>query len=108
MSELVPASVVVEGSENTLVVPRIKPARETPAVIHLLNRRYDGERDEMIPQEGLSVRLRRDLYDGRRFRKATMFAPQVGPRKLEFDLDDTYASIQIPQLDLWGIIELDD
>ena len=60
LSELVPAPVVVEGSKETMVVPRIKPEGDAPAVVHLLNRCYDSERDEMVPQRDVTVRLRRD------------------------------------------------
>jgi hypothetical protein len=108
LNQLVPRSVIVDGSEDTMVVPRIKPIEDAPAVVHLLNRRYDGKRDEMIPQEGLSVRLRRDLFAGRRLSKATMVAPQVGPVELDAEIDDTYVTIRVPHLDMWAIVELDD
>jgi hypothetical protein len=112
LDELVPAAVVVEGSKDTMVVPRAKPEAGASVVVHLLNRRYDGKRDEMVPQQGLTIRLRRDLFgatppSGRRFARATMFAPQAEPVELRVDLDDTFITIRVPRLDLWAMIELD-
>jgi len=108
LARLVPPPVVVEGSGDVMVVPRAIPGDEqAPAVVHLLNRRYDGEKDAMVPQKEIKVRLRRDLFAGREFTKATLHAPRAEPVVLEVTSDGDYTTVKVPELGLWGIVELE-
>jgi len=108
LARLVPSPVVVEGSGDVGVVPRVIPGdQQAPAVVHLLNRRYDGEKDAMVPQKEIKVRLRRDLFAGRDFTKATLHAPRAEPVVLEVTSDAEYTTVKVPELSLWGIVELD-
>ena len=109
LARLVPAPVVVEGSGDVGVVPRAIPGEDHSAVaVHLLNRRYDGEKDAMVPQNEIKVRLRRDLFAGREFTKATLHAPRAEPVVLEVTSDGDYTTVKVPELRLWGIVELDE
>jgi hypothetical protein len=108
LDRLVPAPVLVEGSKDVMVVPRAIPGDEdSPVVIHLLNRQYDGEKDAMLPQKQIKLRLRPCLLAGRKFTKATLHAPRAEPVALEVTSDEQHTTVKIPELELWGIVELD-
>jgi len=108
LEKLVPAPVVVEGSQHVGVVVRAIPGQaDSPVVVHLLNRLYDGEKDAMVPQQNVTLRLRRDLLDGHQFTRATMYVPKGEPVALKVTSDDQYTTVRIPELDLWGIVELE-
>jgi hypothetical protein len=107
LEELVPSPVVVEGSSDVLVVPRaILGDAAAPAVVHLVSRSYDEKTDATIPRENLTVRLRNDLFAGRKCTKAVLHAPKAQPQTLEVRTDKEHTSVRIPRLDVWGIIEL--
>jgi hypothetical protein len=107
LGRLVPAPLVVEGSEHVMVVPRAIPSDEqAPVAVHLLNLRYDGQQDAMVPQTDVRLRLRRSLFAGREFTKATWHAPRAEPVVLEVTSDDEYITVAMPELRLWGIVEL--
>jgi len=107
LEKLVPAPVVIEGSGHVTAVVRAIPADENaPAVVHLLNRRYDAANDAMTPQQEITLRLRRDLLGGRKFTKATFHAPRAEPVALKVISHDEHTTIEVPKLKLWGIVEL--
>ncbi len=103
----VPSPVVIEGSSHVMAVPRAVPGdAKAPAVVHLLNRRYDGQQDAMIVQRDVVLRLNSDLFAGREFAKATLHAPRKEPQSLALRTDGEYTRIEVPELELWGIVEL--
>lgn len=107
LEKLVPAPVLIEGSEHVTAVVRAIPGdQNAPVVVHLLSRRYDGEKDAMVPQKEITLRLRRDLFAGRKFTEATLHAPKAKPLSLEVASDDQYTTVKVPTLELWGIVEL--
>ena len=107
LEELVPAPVAVEGSDQVWAVPRAIPGdRDAPVVVHLLNRQYDAEKDTMVPQKRLTLRLRRDLFRGRKLAKATLHAPRTEPVVLDTSAGDESTTVKIPELGLWGIVDL--
>jgi hypothetical protein len=107
LEELVPPPIIVEGSSDVLAVPRAIPGdAAVPVVVHLLNRRYDGPKDVMIPQENFTLRLRNDLFAGRKCTKAVLHAPKAQPQTLEVRTDKEHTSVRIPRLDVWGVVEL--
>ena len=107
LGKLVPAPVVVEGSDQVWAVPRAIPGDDAaPVVVHLLGRQYDAEKDAVVPQKGLTLRLRRDLFAGRPLSKATLHAPQVDPVTLDVTAGDEYTTVKVPEIGLWGILEL--
>ena len=104
-----PAPVTIDGSEDVMAVVRSIPGDTgAAAVVHLLNRRYDGERDAMVPQQRFTVRLRADLFGEREFAKATLHVPKTEPLPLEMNADGDYYTLKIPELMFWGIVELAD
>lgn len=108
LERLVPPPVVVEGSEHVGVVPRTIPGDQgSPAVVHLLNRRYDAQEETMVPQRQFTLRLREDLFAGRKFTKATLHVPRTEPLVLEVTSDGEQTTVKVPELGLWGIVELD-
>ncbi len=107
LQKLVPAPVVVEGSEHVGVVPRAIPGDEAaPVVLHLVNRQYDGQKDAMVPQKDFTVRLRHELVGSRTFANATLHAPKGAPRTLKTASDAEFTTLTVPELDLWAILEL--
>jgi hypothetical protein len=107
LEKLVPAPVLVQGSEHIGIVPRARPGDDAaPLAVHLLNRNYDGQNDRMIPQAKLSLRLRRDLLRDRQFTKATLHRPKHEPQRLRVASTREHTLIEIPQVTLWGIVEL--
>lgn len=107
LAKLLPAPVVVEGSDQIAVVPRTNPKETSaPAVVHLLNRRYDGQKDAMVPQENLVLRIRRDLFPGRSFSLAVLHCPKEAMQTLDISGDKEHFTIKIPKLSYWGILEL--
>jgi hypothetical protein len=109
LTRLVPPAVLVEGATDVMAVPRAS-AHDLPgpAVVHLLNRRYDGQKDAIVPAEDFSLRLRRDLFRGRNFTKAVLHAPKSGPTSLTLATAGESVTVRVPRLDLWGIVELSD
>jgi hypothetical protein len=109
LEKLVPAPVVVEGSDQIGAVARAIPGDDAaPVVLHLLNRRYDGENDAMVRQEGFMLRLRNDLLGGRKFTKATLQTPKEDPIELPVSTDQQHTVVTVPRLDLWAILALDN
>ena len=109
LDELAPSPITIEGSSDVLVVPRAVPGdAAAPVVVHLLNRRYDGQKDTMIPQENFTVRLRHDLLAGRKFTKAVLHAPKTQARTLDITGDGQYTIVKVPRLGLWAMVELGD
>ena len=107
LDKLVPAPVTVEGSPHVGVVVRAIPDDDkAPIVVHLLNRRYDGEQDAIVPQKNITVRLTRDVIGDRRLVGAVLHTPTAEPQSLTVTVDDAGISISVPELSLWGILEL--
>ncbi len=107
LAKLLSGPVVVEGSGQVGVVPRAIPGDATaPVVVHLLNRQYDAEKDAMIPQKGFTLRLRRDLLGGRKPTKAVLHAPNDEPVALTLTSNDQHVAVTVPELKLWGVLEL--
>ncbi len=100
-------AVAIEGADDVLAVLREKPADPSaPLVLHLVNRRYDGERDAMVPQEDFTVRIPAAFLGERQVGTATAHAPREAPIALETGRRDDSLVISIPHLDLWTMVEL--
>jgi hypothetical protein len=106
---LAPARILVEGAKDIMAVPRANlKVPSAPAIIHLLNRRYDAANDAVIPADDFTLRLRGDLFAGRKLTKAVMHAPNSQPIPLAIAADKKTAAIRVPRLELWGVVELSD
>jgi len=108
LSKLIGAPVAVEGAQDVWAVPRAVLGEATrPAVVHLLNRNYNPDKDAMIARKTITLRLRRDLFGNRKFTTATAHAPRARPVKLPVASDAKHTTVTIADLDLWTIVELD-
>lgn len=107
LAKLVGQPIAIEGAGRVWAVPRAIPGdRRASVTVHLLNRNYDGKADRVVPQEELTLRLRRDLFRNREFTEATLHAPRAEPVSLDVHSDGDHTTVTIPELGLWGIVEL--
>jgi len=109
LARLVPPALIVEGAKEIMAVPRTNAKDPlAPVVVHLLNRRYDGQKDAMVPAEDFTLRLRRDLFPGHKSSKGVMYSPESEPIRLDIAADGEIVTVRVPRLDLWGVVELAD
>ena len=109
LARLVPPPVVVEGGAEVLAVLRANAKdRAAPAVLHLLNRRCDKQKDAVVAAENLTLRMRGDLFAGRKFTKAVLHSPKSEPAALALRASGETVAITVPRLDLWAILELSE
>ncbi len=109
LEKLLPQPVQVQGSDQVLVVPRIRPDEpKAPVVLHLVSRAYRMPEDRMEPQKGCTVRLRLDILGQRRPKKAVLHAPKAEPQNLTVSIDNDWISVPVPQLDFWALVELSE
>jgi hypothetical protein len=107
LEKLVPSPVAVDGGKDVLAAVRARPGDSAaPVAVHLLNRRYDADTDATVVQQDLTVRLRRDLLGNRVFSRAVLHVPRAAPRELAVTADAEHVTVNVPALDLWGIVEL--
>lgn len=99
--------LTIEGAEGIVAVPRYRPhGPGAPAVIHLLNTRYDAVGDAYHLQCDFTLGIRHSLY-GRGFGSARLHAPGHAPQTLTCVSDDDGTRLRIPQLDTWALLELE-
>ncbi len=103
LEDLVGRPVQVEGAEQVWVVPRARRDDSAPPVIHLLNRAYDAETDQMLPQSEFILRLDPALFVSTPTR-AVLHAPQAEPLELEVRTNGGHLELTVPSLDLWAIL----
>jgi hypothetical protein len=109
LTKLIPAPILVEGAKDIMAVPRTNPKSPgAPAVVHLLNRRYDAANDVLVPAENFMLRVRGDFLGGRKLTKAVMHAPKSQPVPLAIATDGKTTALRVPRLELWGVVELCD
>ena len=107
LAQLVPPPITVVGSDKIMTLPRFKPDDpQAPCVLHLLNRDYDGATDTLRPQQGLTVRIRRDLLPERAWSSAKLHVPGAPTRELTMRSSGDQVELDIPDLSFWGIVEL--
>ena len=93
------AAVRVEPGVKVRVFPRVKPGA---AAIHLVNWGYDAASDKVQPLSQLRLQVDLQKLGVAQAREATLVAPGAAPVKLP--VKD--GAVEVPRLDLWGIIEL--
>lgn len=93
--------------EHCMAVVRENPARaKSPFVVHLLNRNYNAETDEVAPRENITLRLRHDVLGGFRPTRATHHTPGETSLSQKVEIGETHTAVHAPVLKLWGLIEL--
>ncbi len=109
LEKLLPRPIQVQGTDQVVVVPRIRPDDpKAPVVLHLVNRDYRMAEDRMEAQKGFTVRLRQDILAGRKIRKAVLHAPKADSQNLTVSADGAWLVVQVPQLDFWALVELSE
>jgi hypothetical protein len=89
----------LDAAAPVRILPRVKASK---AAIHLVNWDYDAARDAVRPQANLRVRLDLPALGVAGARTAVWRQPGVEPRELP--ITDSVAAV--PELGLWGILEL--
>lgn len=92
-------AVRIEGDVPVRALPRVKPGEA--AVIHLLNRDYDPDADDVRPLRNVTVIFgpaAGGLADGDR---CTLFAP--GSEPVELPVSDH--RVTVPELGLWAVLQ---
>lgn len=106
------------SADNLIGVARAIPENPaTPAIVHLLNRNYDEPTDSTATVKNVKVTLHKDLFGGRAFAKATLFAPPSSldrenpgasePLPLRVEPTENGITVTIPELNYWGILKLE-
>ncbi|TWT78761.1 Alpha-agarase precursor [Planctomycetes bacterium CA13] len=107
LAKLIGKPIEITGDKQVMAVARTKVGDDqSPAVLHLLNRQYDGKSDAMVPQLDFAVRLSDSLFAGRTFRKAMMHSPKAEPIELSLTRKGNTTELHVDRIDLWGIVEL--
>ena len=103
---------------NVWVLPRAIPGKPAaPTVLHLLNRAYDPARRDMAATGKFRILLDKRLFGGAVFKRARMYQPRLLQKLPQDDevvtstplhLAQSAESIEltIPDVKLWGIVEL--
>jgi len=102
-----PGRIEVKDGGRVWALPRVRPDG-TAMVVHLLNRDYDPNTDEMNSRTGLQVALDPAALGGpANVRSVRYNEPGEQPRGLHFEQDETGMLLfEVPDLDVWGIIEI--
>lgn len=107
LDRLVGAPIRVDGAEQVSVWPRVVPGHpERPMVVHLLNRRYERERDVMAPTGPFTLTLDRRLAPDS-VSAVRLVAPDREPLELRHTTSPEGLSIQVPDLDLWALLVIE-
>ncbi len=114
LGDLVPGQITIAGAASIMAVPRVRA--DGSAVVHLLNRNYDKNKDAIATQTNVTVVLDKSLFNGRTFSKATFHTPpakldpaapgQGEATPLSVKTDAQFTTVRVPALGLWGIVEL--
>lgn len=98
LTNVTPA-VRVEAAGPVRVLPRVKPGA---AVIHLVNWTYQPEDDSVKPLKDVRLKLDLAAFGVANVEKARLFTPGTAPVTLK--VKD--GSLVVPELELWGMVEL--
>jgi len=105
----IPRPIRVRGGNSVWAIPRANPTDEAaPKVIHLVNRDYDAASDTVTPLADVSVEVDPALFGCEGFARAVLhpMAPPGEPRDLPLTMGGGAATVGVPELGMWAIIEL--
>ncbi len=99
-------AIDVQGAHNVWALPRVRTqGNGPPAVIHLVNRFYQTETDEVAPQ-ACALRFAAELVGLNAVRSATLHQPNAQPVDLDVSMEGEWAVVEVPSFGFWGIVEL--
>ena len=88
--------------------PRAIPGRKgAPVVCHLVNWSYGASSNQVTPQKDLRVRLRSSIAGGSRVTNVIYHTVGKAPQTLAFAARDNLIHVTVPEVELWGILQLD-
>ncbi len=103
-----PSWVTVAGSPQVWALARTNPdAPHSPLVIHLLNQDYDANSAQMRSCSDLTVRISGDLLGEGEGGTAEFRTPGAEPVTLTTKNEAGDLILNVPRLDLWGIIKVE-
>ncbi len=106
LQERLGGDIWVNGASGVFVLPRHRPEDDSrPIVCHLLNANYDMDRDSYEIQRDLELRISAGLL-GRAFSRATLYAPGIAPQLVPCRSDGDGTTVTIPELRMWGVLQL--
>ena len=98
--------IEIRGASGVSALPRYTPGDDSaPLVCHLLNANYDMDSDSYESLRDLELRVSERLL-GKTFSRATLYAPGCQPRAIPCRADETGTTVTIPELTMWGVLQL--
>ncbi len=100
--------IQIVGAENVLAVPRLAEDARRPVVVHLVNRSYAEKEDRFLPKARFTVVLAASLLPREvgGYASAVWHTPQGDVSGLAIRREGERLMVTIPQLDEWGILEI--
>ena len=96
----------ITGADNISALLRHMPEdKGAPVVCHLLNANYDADTDRYEKARDFELRIDRRLLN-RTLSSARLYAPGMEPREVACRADEQVTIIQVPELDMWAIVQL--
>lgn len=99
LAGVVPA-VTVRAEGTVRVLPRVKPGS---AVVHLLNRGYDAQRDEVAPLSSIQVQIDPKALGLAEVRTCRWITPDADAASLSI----RDGRVEVPRLVLWGLLTIE-
>jgi len=99
-------NVRVQGAENVWAILRAN-AQTGEVAIHLLNRSFALDQDRTTRTGRFTVTMDGDILKGRHFRSAVLHSiPDGSSTGIRIISDSKQTAVDIPELDLWGVVIL--
>jgi Beta-galactosidase len=101
------APLRVAGAPDVWAVPRAKPGdRKAPVAVHLVNRRYEPATDSVVPVHDLTITIIPSLFGRKALKTAVLHQLRREPVTLTVESGRGVCTVTVPDLELWGILEL--
>ena len=109
VQSLIQSPLKVMDVEKVWAIPRIKvsDSENTEIVIHLLNQDFNNEMDKMNTKTDFKVYISGILFGKQEFSSVYYYAPGQDKVQLEFTDANDGITVNIPSLDIWGIIKVE-
>ncbi|MFC2089616.1 hypothetical protein ACFLT1_02475 [Bacteroidota bacterium] len=108
LNKLIKSPIKVINAENVWTLPKTKTEKDgkTSVVIHLLNQNFDHDTEQMHPKIAVDLLVRKELTQAGKIKKLRYYSPDNKSIKLKYTSTDDGIIIRIPELDVWGILEI--
>lgn len=104
----VAANIDVTSDSDVWILPRNKTHEDgtTSAVLHLITKLHNINNDVITPQSGIDIEFDKSLLEGQTITEITAYAPEQEAVTISFTQTAETASMSIPSLDYWAIVEI--